>query len=466
MAAAVDLHTVGPTGGTLAVGDYVVLSGAVRDILLHAPDRFDIGVFGCDPGLFAGHPRIRTRPRPGARRRFTPAGAELRPDLHLDPGELAEPLIEGPYWVMAAGGKRDMPAKMWPHRHWIRLAEILAGRIRFVQVGSSRDIHPPVPGTVDRVGRTSVRDLMRLVAGAQGVVCHVTCLMHMAAAFNRPCVVIAGGREPPTWEAYTVENRELQLGRSSRPPAPAGDYVPHRFLHRVGILDCCREAACWKSHLGPGRGGCLDVRSGDWGRVPACLLDIPPEEAAEAVLSYGTGGGNTFPPPPAAPPRRVLLVVDGSDPWDPAWAETLARRAAGMRILLDARGAGEEALRAARRAGWETGLPDKALRDEVAAVRLGGGAVPAPGWVSAVAAAAMSGAAGSVIRRIRLEDGSTRYVPDRRFLAVPAAAVGVLDDREPDVPRGSADLRTAGKLRDLGIPVENVGGLLDRFPGG
>ena len=78
---------------------------------------------------------------------------------------------------------------------------------------------------------------MRLVHHAQGVLCPVTLLMHLAAAVpvragmpkNRPCVVIAGGREPAQWEAYPH----------------------HQFIHTNGALRCCDHGGCWKSRTVP-----------------------------------------------------------------------------------------------------------------------------------------------------------------------------------------------------------------------
>ena len=62
---------------------------------------------------------------------------------------------------------------------------------------------------------------MRLTYHAQGMLCPVTALMHLAAAAemkggwpkNRPCVVVAGGREPMQWEAYP-HHQYIQKGTS------------------------------------------------------------------------------------------------------------------------------------------------------------------------------------------------------------------------------------------------------------
>jgi len=87
------------------------------------------------------------------------------------------------------------------------------------------------------MGKTNLRQLIRLMHHAQGVLCPVTLHMHLAAAVpmrkgmpkNRPCVVVAGGREPAQWEAYPH----------------------HQYLHTNGALPCCDQGGCWKSRVVP-----------------------------------------------------------------------------------------------------------------------------------------------------------------------------------------------------------------------
>ena len=115
-----------------------------------------------------------------------------------------------PFWIVAAGGKYDFTAKWWEHARWQTVVDAFAGRILFVQVGEQGHHHPPLRGVLDLRGKTDLRQLVRLVHHAQGVLCPVTLHMHLAAAVpvkpgmpkNRPCVVVAGGREPSQWEAY------------------------------------------------------------------------------------------------------------------------------------------------------------------------------------------------------------------------------------------------------------------------
>ena len=76
--------------------------------------------------------------------------------------------------------------------------------------GRRRDIHPALRGVLDLRGKTDLRQLVRLMHHAQGVLCPVSLLVHLAAGvegrpdrlMTRPCVVVAGGREPMQWEAY------------------------------------------------------------------------------------------------------------------------------------------------------------------------------------------------------------------------------------------------------------------------
>ncbi len=137
-----------------------------------------------------------------------------------------------PFWIVAAGGKYDVTIKWWQTERYQRVINHFRGRIQFVQIGEYGHHHPRLDGVIDLRGRTNLRELIRLVYHSQGVLCPVTGVMHLAAAIetrpgqpaNRPCVVIAGGREPAHWEAYPN----------------------HQFIHTTGVLPCCTEGGCWK----------------------------------------------------------------------------------------------------------------------------------------------------------------------------------------------------------------------------
>lgn len=192
-----------------------------------------------------------------------------RPRLYFPPGP--EPR-RGDYWVVCAGGKSDFTAKRWGG--YQAVVDRLRGAARFVQVGAAGDDHPQLRGdnVLDRVGRTSLRQLFDLVRGARGVLCGVSLLMHVAAALDRPAIIIAGGREPVAWNAYPRQH----------------------YVHTVGALPCRSTQghigrACWRSRtvpLGDGSAWDRDPCERPKGGLPECMQLIHPAAVAELVLRY------------------------------------------------------------------------------------------------------------------------------------------------------------------------------------
>jgi ADP-heptose:LPS heptosyltransferase len=160
------------------------------------------------------------------------------------------------FWIIVAGGKYDFTAKWWDPRRFQRVVDHFEGRIKFVQCGEANHWHPRLRGVIDLVGKTDLRQFIRLMYHAAGVVSPVTFAMHLAAAVpvkpgrakNRACVVVAGGREPSQWEKYGH----------------------HRYLETNGALPCCDQGGCWKSR-------CQPVGDGDEKDSPAnlCIFPVP-----------------------------------------------------------------------------------------------------------------------------------------------------------------------------------------------
>ena len=185
-----------------------------------------------------------------------------------------------PFWIVAAGGKYDLTIKWWDVKRFQEVVNRFRGRIQFVQVGSRGHCHPKLEGVVDLRGKTDPRQLIRLVYHSQGVLCPVTGLMHLSAAVKckwrgwqtRPCVVIAGGREPAHWEAYPG----------------------HQFIHRNGALRCGGQGGCWRDRtfrLGDGDKRdrppnlCVDVVNG----LPRCMDMISAAEVIARIETYFVG---------------------------------------------------------------------------------------------------------------------------------------------------------------------------------
>lgn len=310
----------------LAPGDITVLTGLVRDIQVSHPGLFRIDVNTTCEELWDNNPHItRFRQSPPKDTEYYRAcygmGLTLTeyetihfmayfhrdfkdklkisvpvtkpyPDLHLSQDERNSSPVDGRYWLCFPGGKTDFTAKLWSTSQWVELiARLSAAGFACVQAGHKNNrgpvqhINPTIPGmAINLVGKTSVRDLLRLIYHADGVICGVTFAMHAAAALQKPCVVLGGGRECWWWEAYVKENRGL-----AAPEVLSQLRVPHRFLHTTGHLDCCQHHGCGKSHTLPqeAKGGCCSnpiVTPGD--ATPLCMQLITPELVELAVYSY------------------------------------------------------------------------------------------------------------------------------------------------------------------------------------
>jgi ADP-heptose:LPS heptosyltransferase len=296
-----------------APGDIVMLTAAVRDLHRAYPGKFITDVCTSCPDLWRHNPYLTPvrRSDPGSSifechypliHQSNQCGVhflhgfieylnqqldlqikltEVRGDIHLSNEEKSLPSIveqitglDLPYWIIVAGGKYDFTIKWWHFRRWQTVVDHFRDRILFVQVGEKGHYHPALDGVIDLRSKTTLRQLICLVYHARGVLCPVTLLMHLAAAVeskpgappNRPCVVVAGGREPPHWEAYPH----------------------HQFIHTVGALPCCSQGGCWRSRIVPLGDGdekdrpehlCVDVVKG----LPRCMDMITSQEVVRRV---------------------------------------------------------------------------------------------------------------------------------------------------------------------------------------
>jgi hypothetical protein len=222
---------------------------------------------------------------------------DFKGDIHVSEKEMSwmsqvdEVGIHDQFWIMMAGGKTDFTAKWWNPAAYQRVVDSLQGRVLFVQCGERSHFHRPLDGVIQLVGKTTIRQFVRLMYHSDGVVCGVTFAMHLAAAvpmkpfdrkgrrrpLKRACVVIAGGREGTHWEAYPH----------------------HQYLHTIGALPCCAHGGCWKSR-------CQKVGDGDPKDsenlcvapvqvsedlvIPKCMDMITPEHVVDKINLYLNNG--------------------------------------------------------------------------------------------------------------------------------------------------------------------------------
>ena len=308
-------------------GDVLMLTAAIRDLHAAAPGQFQTDVRTSADALFENNPRItrlqegdsgvesldmhyplihQSNQRPyhfihgyaqyleerlGLRIPLT----RFAGDIHLSDAEKRSPPpgkefgIPEHFWIIVAGGKNDFTAKWWNPASYQAVVDHFRGRIQFVQCGEAGHWHPPLSGVINLLGKTNTREFVRLMYHADGVVCPVTFAMHLAAAVEtrpghsrqRACVVIAGGREPAHWEAYTH----------------------HQFLSTNGALSCCQEGGCWKSRCQlVGDGDAKDrselceqpVQITSTLRIPRCMEMITAEDVIRRIEIYHDGGALSY----------------------------------------------------------------------------------------------------------------------------------------------------------------------------
>lgn len=304
----------------LAPGDIVMLTGAVRDLHKCYPNRFLTDVRTSCPQLWECNPYITPLSEEDPNVEILECsyplintsnslpyhclhgfvsflneklGLSIKPtafrgDIHLSEQEKAwysqvHELagLDLPFWIVAAGGKYDITIKWWSSDRYQQVIDHFRGKIQFVQIGAPGHYHPRLQGTIDLRGKTDLRELVRLIYHSQGILCGVTAAMHLAAAIetkptfhrSRPCVVVAGGREPVHWEAYP----------------------DHQFISTNGALPCCSRGGCWRSRtlpLGDGNDRdrsenlCVDVVDD----LPRCMDMIGASDVSNRIELYFKGG--------------------------------------------------------------------------------------------------------------------------------------------------------------------------------
>jgi ADP-heptose:LPS heptosyltransferase len=301
-------------------GDIVMLTAAVRDLHLRYPGRFITDVRTACPEIWENNPLIsrlddddpevqqlectyplidRCSHTPyhclhgfieflNERLNLAIKPTVFKGDIHLSDQEKAwysqiheVTRKDIPFWIVAAGGKYDVTIKWWETSRYQEVINHFRGKILFVQIGTHGHHHPKLEGTIDLRGQTTLRELIRLVYHAQGVLCPVTGVMHLAAAVEtkgggskkRPCVVVAGGREPAHWEAYP----------------------DHQFIHNNGALSCGLNGGCWKDRTfvlrdGDERDNRDHLCSNVVGNLPRCMDMVTPAEVIRRIELYFEGG--------------------------------------------------------------------------------------------------------------------------------------------------------------------------------
>lgn len=204
-------------------------------------------------------------------------------DIHLSESEKNSSFVhdnvgDKPYWLIDAGYKNDFTCKMWEFQRFQDVVNATKDRINWVQIGSVQHNHKLLDNVINMVGKTNHRQLIQLMWQASGVLTPVSYPMHLSTIpmkdsnRKRPCIVIAGSREPSVWEQYTC----------------------HQYLHNCGVLPCSESGACWKSRIEKLNDGssqdnsiCTNQVTSPSGQViPKCLDMITVEDVVNKINMY------------------------------------------------------------------------------------------------------------------------------------------------------------------------------------
>jgi ADP-heptose:LPS heptosyltransferase len=195
---------------------------------------------------------------------------ESRPDIWLSEEEYNAPRVfKEPYWIICVNGEKGWGCKMYPFKNWQKVIDQNPD-IKFVQIGTNEDKPPRLQGdnVIDHVGKTQskdegIRDLYKLFLHAEGSIGLVSFHMHLSGALYKPCVVVAGAREPVSFTRY------------------AG----HQYLANDGCLPC-GITACWHCDIKT----CTNLIEKEEEKIPKCVDIIEPEDVTRAIRAYYKGG--------------------------------------------------------------------------------------------------------------------------------------------------------------------------------
>ena len=194
---------------------------------------------------------------------------ESRGDIWITKEEYNAPRVtEKPYWIIITGGEKGWGCKMYPSVRWQEVVDQNPD-ILFYQLGAAGDKHIKLigPNVVDYTGKTEdrqtgIRDLFKLFLNAEGSIGLVSFHMHLSGALGKPCVVVAGAREPVSFTRY------------------AG----HQYISNDGCLPCA-VTACWHCDIN----ACTNLVTTEE-KMPKCVDMIKSEEVTRYINRYYEGG--------------------------------------------------------------------------------------------------------------------------------------------------------------------------------
>lgn len=181
------------------------------------------------------------------------------------------------FWLINSGFKNCFTTKAWLPENYQSVVDAFIGRITFVQIGRKEHNHLPLRGVINLLDKTDLRQLIRLAYHAQGCLGPSTFLQHLAAAHEKPYVLVDSAREPAAWMSYPKQTSLVQHAK----------------------LTCCSGGSCWKSRtvaINDGKDGnlCEQPWFGGSVPIPRCSAMIQPGDVVKAIASYYDGGSLSY----------------------------------------------------------------------------------------------------------------------------------------------------------------------------
>jgi ADP-heptose:LPS heptosyltransferase len=196
-----------------------------------------------------------------------------KPEVWLSDEEKAWQSPWGEYWLLCRpGAKKDYTVKRYGNQQLQEVVDRLRGKVQFVQIGEKHHEHKPLEGVVDMIGKTSVRECVRLAYHAKGILCGESFPYHLGIAVNRPTVCLASAWLSKQWITY-----------------PTGT-----VLGKWGHLECCAGGTCGAKRIIALKDGsdkdkslCKSVDTTFNEPLPKCMTMISVDEVVRAVEDYG-----------------------------------------------------------------------------------------------------------------------------------------------------------------------------------
>ncbi len=176
----------------------------------------------------------------------------------------ADQALAGKRFVLIAPTSR-WPGKRWPADRFAAGARALlaADQVDAVvlvgapaerdQVGPLLDLARAEPRVIDRIGSTSIADLMALVEASSLVIANDSAPLHMAVGFDRPCVALFGPTRTHLVGPYGREGDVIQHVKRDEHLDHKDETAGRALMERISVDEVVAAASARLRQMADGR---------------------------------------------------------------------------------------------------------------------------------------------------------------------------------------------------------------------